>query len=372
MTDRMIEGHFCWHDGRRRFGLSLVELLVVIAIIAILVALLLPAVQAAREAGRKMHCQNNLKQLGLALLSYESQYQLFPTSSCWAPGMAPNDAGQLGNLRANWVILALPFLEQQALLGRFDLCRPIPDLANAPARATRLPVMLCPSDAFNGRPFQGSQSAQTTALGDDWARGNYAANAALGEMWYSSTWHHAALPGSAGWNNPNLRGVMGANVSIGTNQIRDGTSNTVLLAEIRAGVTDFDCRGVWAMSGACPSALWGHGGIETATYHGDDYGPNCRAINADDVCGCSQIRAVSGQADGLVAKGMPCYAGDYANTQQTARSMHAQGVNACFADGSVHWISDSIQVRPSSVGALSVWDRLMASSDNLPVDMSGL
>jgi prepilin-type N-terminal cleavage/methylation domain-containing protein/prepilin-type processing-associated H-X9-DG protein len=359
-------------------GFTLLELLVVVTILGILVALLLPAVQAAREAARRMQCQNNLRQLGLALLGYESQWTVFPPSSCWAPGVEPNDAGQLGNLRANWGIVVLPFLEQQALYGQFDLSRPIPDSANAAARAAPLAVMLCPSDAYNRRPFLGSQSSQTAALGDNWARGNYAANAALGFMWHTadpgaSPWYWAALPTSPGWNNPNLRGIMGANVSIGLTQVTDGASNTVLLSEIRAGVTDFDSRGVWAMSGACPSALWGHGGIshqdKDERFQGDDYGPNCTDPKADDVLACSEIQATFGDSDGsvLAKEGMPCYAGDYANTQQTARSMHTGGVNVCLADGSVHWLDDSIEVRPSVAGALSVWDRLMASSDGLPI-----
>ncbi|MEN6405915.1 MAG: DUF1559 domain-containing protein [Thermoguttaceae bacterium] len=357
-----------------RRGFTILELLVVVAVIGVLIALLLPAVQAARETARRMQCQNNLRQIGLALVNYETQWTVFPPSSCWSPGVDPNDAGQLGNLRANWVIMVLPFLDQQALYGQFNLSRPIPDAANAAARSQTLAVALCPSDAYNSRPFQGSQSPQTAALGDHWARGNYAANASLGQMWHtsntaSSPWYWAALPSSPGWNNPNLRGVMGANVSIGLPQMTDGASNTVLLGEIRAGVTDFDARGVWAMSGACPSALWGHGGITGGTYIGDDYGPNCPDPKADDVVGCSAIRAAVGSSDGdaLSREGMPCYGGDYANTQQTARSMHPGGVNICLADGSVHWLSDSIEVRPSTAGALSVWDRLMASADGLPI-----
>ena len=142
-----------------RFGFTLVELLTVITIIGILIALLLPAVQSARESARKMQCQNNLKQLALGLLNYESQWSIFPPSSCWQPGTVPEDSNQLGNLRANWVVLALPFFEQQSLYNKFDLTAAIAgstSAANVAARAVQLPVMLCPTDSYNRRPFMGS------------------------------------------------------------------------------------------------------------------------------------------------------------------------------------------------------------------------
>ncbi len=345
-------------------GFTLVELLVVITIIGILISLLLPAVQAAREAARRMQCQNNLKQLALAVVNYESQWQIFPPSSSWAADASPSDSGQLGNYRANWCILVLPFLEQQALYNAFDFTKPISGSTspnNVAARSVQISTMLCPTDSRNREPFMGSQNSATSALGDNWARGNYAANAALGQMITGTDVNCAALPSSAGWKLSYMRGVMGANSSVTVAQVRDGTSNTALLGEIRAGVTNFDSRGVWALSGGS-SALWGHGGI-----YGDDYGPNCSYMDSDDIIAGSAIRAAFGGIDGLIAEGMPCYSDWSVNVQQTARSMHAGGVNACFADGSVHWIGDYIQVKPSTTTDLSVWDRLMASADGMPV-----
>src|SRR5690606_12375535 len=93
----------------RRLGFTLVELLVVIAIIGILVALLLPAVQAAREAARRIQCANNLKQIGLALLNYESTHNVFP----YAAGTTANQAGQSATYWS-WSALLLPYLEQAA------------------------------------------------------------------------------------------------------------------------------------------------------------------------------------------------------------------------------------------------------------------
>src|SRR5690349_22458600 len=101
---------------RRAF--TLVELLVVIAIIGILVALLLPAVQSAREAARRMQCQNNLKQLGLALHNYHDTNQSFPP--CMSFDKDVSDISNTPNYRANWVIRILPFCEQQNLYNAFD------------------------------------------------------------------------------------------------------------------------------------------------------------------------------------------------------------------------------------------------------------
>jgi len=368
-----------------KHGFTLVELLVVITIIAILIALLLPAVQAAREAARLLQCQNNMKQLGLAVLNYEAQYRIFPPSSHWEPGtvLTMGQRPDLTRIRENWVILVLPFLEQQGLYDTFDLRYPISAAVNAPARATRLSVMLCPSDAkYNQRPFMGSLHSQTAPLGDNWARGNYGANASMGQMYnspYDPTyrWYFAAFGNSVGWKNNDLRGVMGANTSVTMAQITDGASNTCLLGELRAGVTDFDARGTWAMSSGA-SALWCHGG-----FHGDDYGPNCPHIISDDPIACTAIRAAFGNgnqnlgAEALVAEGMPCYPADVFQVQQTTRSLHRNGVNLCFCDGSVHFISDFIQVVPSGGQdpgtpaaykgpPFSVWDRLMASADGWP------
>ena len=352
-------------------GFTLVELLVVITIIGILISLLLPAVQAAREAARRLQCQNNLKQLGLAVLNYESQWRIFPPSSHWA-SKSDIEMTNNANLRESWIVMVLPFLEQQALHDSFDLTKPTPNDANAMARATWISCLLCPSDTYNRTAFNGSGSSMTNQMGDNWARGNYAANASLGCMSSNGTFTYSFHSGinvdaafaEGGWPDARLRGVMGANTSVTMAQIRDGSSNTVLLAEIRAGITSFDSRGVWAMAGGCPNSLWMHG------YLGDDYGPNNRsASNGDDVMACTDIQAAMGGMAAVQEMGMSCSADNWANHQQTARSMHQGGVHACFADGSIHWLSDFIEISTSPSYA-SVWDRLMLSADGLPVDTS--
>ena len=350
---------------------TLVELLVVITIIGILIALLLPAVQAAREAARRVQCQNNLKQLGLALLNYHAAHNVFPPSGNWdRAGGANIDTENEGRVSQNWVISILPFLEQQALYDAFDLSKYISDSANQPARGTRLTVMLCPSDSYNRKQFNAANCAGATALGDGWARGNYAANASFG---YMCRFIHcdrfgvptcAAYEDSPGWKDRRVRGVMGANASIGIDEIRDGTSNTVLLAEIRAGVNHCDCRGTWALGGGGPSSLWAHGFVM-----GDARGPNPAYLAADDIYACDAIRNITGQ-ETLIAEKMTCWPNSN-NRQQAARSMHTGGIHACLADGSVQWISDFIDTVSGNGFAnpptFSVWDRIMLSADGQPV-----
>ncbi len=111
---------------RTRVGFTLIELLVVITIIGILIALLLPAVQEAREAARRVQCSNNIKQLGLACLHYHNTQQIFPPAM-FVPS-SPNTTTQWG---PNWVIMILPYCEQTALYNSFNLKAPISDSTNA-------------------------------------------------------------------------------------------------------------------------------------------------------------------------------------------------------------------------------------------------
>jgi prepilin-type N-terminal cleavage/methylation domain-containing protein len=347
-------------DNRR--GFTLVELLVVIAIIGILVALLLPAVQSAREAARRMQCQNHCKQLALALHNYHDVRLAFPPSSVWRD-TADIERNNNPNLGPNWVILTLPYLEQQNLFDLFDLNQPIPAAVNMPARSTTLSFMLCPSDQYARKPFRGSANGGTNQMGDNWARGCYGANACLGFMTFSRHGNNdGATENRPAWLDTRKRGVMGANASLDIGGIKDGTSNTILIGHLRAGVTDFDSRGVWAMSGACPSSLWAHGRVTG----GDANGPNAPSMDADDVMACTSIRDAVGGAQKLQQMGMPCSSGNWPNFQQTVRSPHDGISYVAMADGSVRAINDYIDIIGTST-IMSVWDRLNASCDGQPL-----
>jgi len=347
-------------------GFTLIELLVVITIIGILISLLLPAVQSAREAARRLACSNNLKQVGLAVLQYEAANSVFPPSSQWdAADLTTLPYYNTAHLRPNWVALVLPYMEQQPLYDQCNRAAYLTDSSNLAFRSARLSVMLCPSDSFNQTPFNGSKAGDFS-IGDGWARGNYAANACGGPMNYSEnddSWQSVGPHSS--WQNRRMRGVMGANVSVTMAQIRDGASNTALLGEIRAGVAELDDRGAWA-KGDASSSLWAHGWPAT-----DTPGTNNPTIAADNARYADKLATAYGcsswiNCPALADMNMTAYPGSGTN-QQRVCSMHAGGAYLCFADGSVHWIGDFIQITRSSSDALSVWDRLMASADGEPI-----
>jgi prepilin-type N-terminal cleavage/methylation domain-containing protein/prepilin-type processing-associated H-X9-DG protein len=211
---------------RRERGFTLVELLVVIAIIGVLVSLLLPAVQAARESGRRTQCQNNLKQIALAVQNYEAQQKTLP-----AAGIV-NLHPQYGTFEPqtgpmfSWLVLLLPFLEQPALHAEFDFSVSVLQQPRAPFSAQPA-TLLCPSDSARGRQFQHSSLTQGKSFG----KGNYAA--------YVSPYHvdlQTHYPGALVGPRPHrLASVV------------DGLSHSILSAEIRTREHPLDQRGAWAL-----------------------------------------------------------------------------------------------------------------------------
>lgn len=329
---------------------TLVELLVVIAIIGVLVALLLPAVQAAREAARRVSCLNGLRQLSLGLMNYESANNELPAAFQYADGQNPATTTKPG---INWVISLLPHIELGNVYDAFDQTKPISDPINEPARSRSLSAMLCPSDERNQDPMN-SSSVPGPNIGDNWARGNYACNAGNGPMIkpFPDNRFPISGPDSTGWLSHLHRGVMGPNVGASFKSVTDGLSNTMMLAEIRAGLSEGDRRGTWALGSAGASVVVWHG------YGGDANGPNACYSRADDVAGC--LPSLENQYQ---AECMSCFSGDQWNDQAAARSTHPGGLHIGMADGSARFINDAIETTGRYGKCCSPWDYFILSSD---------
>jgi prepilin-type N-terminal cleavage/methylation domain-containing protein len=342
-------------------GFTLVELLVVIAIIGILVALLLPAIQAAREAARRSQCQSNIHNVALAVLNYESEQKIFPMGTVF-PNLPAN--GIVPNVQTNytfgesWTVSILPHLENQSLFDAFVFKDPVSgapvpmqDARNQEERGTVLPVMLCPSDGFNQVKYQGGPG------GPNWARGNYAANAGTGAIYggtnqFPQSPYYITGPGSEGWKHYLSRGVMGVNAAAEIEQITDGTSKTIMLVEIRAGIFEGDTRGTWA---------FGHAGGNLVAFYGwgsDGNGPNFCGPNADDIAGTGFLC----ENPEIINQCMSCY-GPGVSDGATGRSMHMGGLFVAMCDGSVQFISDDIETAGAFGSCCKPWDHLILSKD---------
>ncbi|MDX1929267.1 MAG: DUF1559 domain-containing protein [Pirellulaceae bacterium] len=193
---------------RVREAFTLIELLVVIAIIGVLVGLLLPAVQAAREAARRMHCSNNIKQLGLALHNYESTFRVFPTSYVVARGVTTNVGGQ-------WSAFArlLPYLEQGNLQSLVNWN--LPYNAQINVATTRVPTYMCPSE-----PNDVVRVNPSTGIPRDYPA-NYVVN--------FGTWQVCNPMTGAGGD-----GVFFPSSRLTHGSLTDGTSNTLGFSESKA------------------------------------------------------------------------------------------------------------------------------------------
>ncbi|MBS0264840.1 MAG: DUF1559 domain-containing protein [Planctomycetes bacterium] len=183
-----------------RRGFTLIELLVVIAIIAVLVSLLLPAVQQAREAARRTQCRNNLKQLGLALHNYESSYGVFPPGQFASPP----------HIGASAISQLLPYFDQGNLYNSINFSLPYTDPSNQPAVATVIPGLMCPSDS----------SANLSSYGGPT---NYMVNKGSNIIWQDATGPNVGMPVQ--------NGVMYYQSRVRMRDITDGTSNTAAFSE---------------------------------------------------------------------------------------------------------------------------------------------
>jgi type II secretory pathway pseudopilin PulG len=373
-----------------------VELLVVIAIIGVLVALLLPAIQAAREAARRSSCGNNLKQIGLALQNYHDARKAFPYAAVVSVAANSGNIQKLaGMIEPNWVVAILPFIEAGNVMSLYDKNAYYLDSAlNYSFHAATLPFMLCPSDSNAPTPYNGAEANAVggylggTSSPSVWARGCYAANSSPRYDGFTVSPAHGMTLGrtNPSWTDLYGRGVMLQDIACSMKQIPDGTSKTIAVAEIRADIGPNADRGVWAIAGT-PSCLWGHGSNEIGytAYGYSDVGPNYAGMiaatgtNNGDVNGtCTNAQTNAGSATALVQLGFGCSQDNNGeNVLQGPKSMHPGGLQMVHCDGSVHWMDDSIQVgNGSGLGNqanVGYYEMLFLVSDGgeVPADVYG-
>ena len=288
-------------------GFTLVELLVVIAVIGILVALLLPAVQAAREAARRMQCSNELKQLALALHNYHDTHRAFPPGSC-VTRMNAGWAWCNSNYRVPLPFYLLAYIEQQTLSDQFDWnigphCAP-GETANRQVLLTRIPTFVCPSDSSG---FYTGPSATPHA---SYPKSN------LTGFFGSGSYQQANL-------NPSLKGVFGLNSFTRLATVLDGTSNTLVLSEMLQ-TDQNDIRGVW----------W------------EDTNFRIMSLNSPNSDVPDQLHQTYFCLS-RPKRNQPCIVGDAPSAMDNhfaARSRHPGGVNAARVDGGVSFFSDTVDI----------------------------
>jgi prepilin-type N-terminal cleavage/methylation domain-containing protein len=287
---------------RKRFGFTLVELLVVIAIIGILVALLLPAIQAAREAARRTQCNNRLKQIALALHNYHDTIGRLPFATiCYINGASP---GQSTNSRQSWYHMILPFVEQAAY---YEEIRPRIETNQFPGGWPEASVIIdgfmCPSDP-------------------------------VGPKTVNQGFHGNYLPchgsGTAGSGAGITDGIFYPLSKTKLTDITDGTSNTVMLGEIRLQRDGIPAEGIGNVVCGSPHDLRGR---YHNTFHGNATFTTMRSPNTPVGDACQYCAGTTN---------VPCRACVSSNEEIHARSWHAGGVQAALADGSVRFISDNI------------------------------
>lgn len=300
----------------RSVGFTLVELLVVIAIIGILVALLLPAIQAAREAARRTQCVNNLKQIGLAMHMHHDIVKNLPFGhKIPAPPLTNNqDFGE-----ATWIFALLPYMELTAVYDLADPSFGFGSAAPAPSTTNNAPVCREPLP-----PFHCPSNSQVNHIlwYNIYARSSYVANNGIGPMaeWvYIGPGSAAALPATR------IPGVFYVNSRQRFSDFLDGTTNTALVSEIRlvlGGAPNGDQRGVMHYP-------------EGPLYHHNNT-PN--SMVPDGVRGATCVNDVDAPCVGAYT------AWNNRAITISARSYHPGGVNVVFGDGNVRFVHDALDL----------------------------
>lgn len=357
---------------KKNRGFTLIELLVVIAIIAVLVALILPAVQQAREAARRMQCKNNMKQIGLALANYESNYACLPMEKI---GFS-TAAGYYVNYSQNWIQMMLPFIDQAPLYSSFNFNLNWDDTitpngngqTNAQLAQTQLPGFMCPSapDVFSRQ--NPAAIGVVTSNGITFPNGFSALGgcdymASSGVRYSIYVQGNFPSPGAGSLSavlnppQPNAAGVlpstkgdnrfasgMHSTMSTKLQQISDGMSNTMLLVECAGRPSLY--RGsqhsqiMQSAVGYKPSDGWGwadignSGALDGATADGTQ-------IN-------SAVKQPIGQLPTCpIPTACPVGANVFINATNDSEiyAFHTGGANVLMADGSVRFLSENMSLQ---------------------------
>jgi prepilin-type N-terminal cleavage/methylation domain-containing protein len=327
-----------WDPRARSSGFTLVELLVVIAIIGVLVALLLPAVQAARETARRAQCLNSVRQLGVAAQNYEQTHGRLPAAGTYGPLETAYVYSSVAlhwriDLKAgtnqSWLVPLLPFLEQQSLFAQFEPKRHVSANPSNP-QAAQPAALLCPSDQALGRAYAyRSPDGGSEVL---FGKANYAA--------FTSPFHidDRDSHGAIGLYGTSLREVI------------DGVSRTVAFSEVRTRDNDRDQRGAWALpwSGATLLSFDAHPTWYPISSSSQDKPVGPYDFNKVSL-GLTQLPN-SRQPDVLYEcpdlpaeqlERMPC-TDNPGYTSAAPRSNHGGGVVAAYLDASGHFLQDDI------------------------------
>ena len=321
--------------GTCKLGFTLVELLVVIAIIGILIALLLPAVQTAREAARRMSCKSNLRQLGVALHSYAEAFNMFPPGGVQSTTYQGNP---FNNNRDCWGFAGriLAELDQTPIFDTIDWnVRPNGNnggTTNREWRFARIPVYLCPSDS----------EIVTEENNNDWRAPmyNYVVN-------MGSTTYDARNLTRSGVSIPGFKGAFEFDKGVKLSDFNDGLSSTLLVGEI---ITP-ERYNTWGQLGRT-FFIMGTG--FTALYP-----PNPSADDELARCHSELVSAAFGNMCTTAPPEGGIGAHEYARHVVSLRSQHPGGANAVLGDGTVKFFSDSTDV--------GVWRRLSGRSDGFIV-----
>lgn len=312
-------------SSQRRTGFTLVELLVVIAIIGILIALLLPAVQAAREAARRMQCANNLMQLSLAVQSYAASHEVLPAGVIDDPKSGPIASLPTGK-HYSWTTQILPYMEERNAYNKLNFATGVYDTANNTIRQVLLSTFVCPSDGKINRSGAGGVPVQSS---------------------YAACHHDVEAP-----IDDDNHGAFFLNSYLRPEQILDGSSNTIYLSEVVAsGVPDLGwasgTRATLRNTGSPPNKplIW------TAMVNRISLPPDFldafQSPFPGDNLGIFDDVAINEEPDadadnGEEAAGDPAAPPPHTLLVGGFGSMHPGGINVAFGDGSVRFVKNSL------------------------------